>query len=198
MRNTPAIPPAAREAIEAFGSLDLDPALRAALDRLAGPDLQEVWQRVSPAEAGVLVTGALMAYAAALGVAVPASFGNEMAELAECARRLADALAQPDLGYESPVPVSGFIALLRDFERYCRSIDEDARRWVGRMPRMPRERNTDAAPHIYFGRLMAEWMIRLTGKPRYRVVAALITALFDPPEPVTTDQVRDWRRKKPI
>jgi hypothetical protein len=71
--------------------------------------------------------------------------------------------------------------------------DLDAISWL-----LPNSRKTrgDFFWRVHFARLLVGSMIRIFGRPRYRLVADTINALIEEPDPGTEGSVRDaWRTR---
>jgi hypothetical protein len=200
-------PDSARETIEASDSLELAPEAREVLIRLAShDDMRTVWERLPHEQSGTVIILALAAYLAANDL--PALSGTRRklvtsaADLAECARRIADNLAQSTIFGErlssigSPIIPSQYVELLRETSRFYDDLDKDVQQFLRalRLPRPSRKRNVSNAKQIYFAHTMARWLKRLFGQPHDAVNAALTTVVFNLVQPVGEETVRGWRR----
>jgi hypothetical protein len=203
-----ATPDSAREAIKAFAGSEVSADLREVLTRLESYDelMRIVWERLPSDRAGQVIFLTCAAYEAACDVRVPVNPKKKLvtpsAELAACARRIADDLVKPTVFAErlsatgAPITLVEYVELLRETARFYEDLDRETRQLLKEMqfPKQRRNRNLPNAEQIYFARAMASLLRKFFGQPFDAVNAALVTVVFDLPQTITEETVRSWRR----
>jgi hypothetical protein len=178
--------------------------------------MREVWEKVPPDRAGVIIAFSYLAYAVAMDVRPPRVPPPPLRQsraaeddLASCARRLADDLAKPNIFAErwqelwpgqAPISVEQYIGLLRRTADHYDKMEQEAWYFLRslQLPRISRKRAERNAPAIHFARAMSRWLQVICGQPLDAVVAALVRATFPsgPDEAITAETVRNWRRDR--
>jgi hypothetical protein len=106
-----------------------------------------------------------------------------------CARLHRDGLVGEEIG-----AFIGSLQRLDGMSEFITIHDLDAVSWV--VPNSRKARG-DFFWRVHFARLFVASMIRIFGRPRYRIVADTINALIEVPDPVTEGSVRDAWRSRP-
>jgi hypothetical protein len=211
------VPAEAKQAIEVWIAGAPLAEMRALIERLATcSDMREVWEKVPPDRAGLVITLSILAHAAAMDVPRPRvpppprrQSRAAKDDLASCARRLADDLAKSNIFAErwqqlwpsqAPISVEQYIELLRRTADQYDKLEQETWDFLRslQLPRISRKRVQGNAPAIHFARVMSRWLQGICGQPLDAVVAALVRATFPPgpDEAITAETVRNWRRNQ--